>query len=911
MEATAHSWQEFLRIVDEEAGSRLSDDDRCASSELWYRGHEKNTYALTPSLFRYRNPETKERVLFDLYTQTKVGHQGHKIVTWETLFDMQHYGIPTRLLDWTATLGNAVFFAATDKADTPCVWVLNPTKMNTKSGFERLIRVPDDCDLGDYRKRYWEGRPKILCPLAVIPTYQNPRLQRQQGRFTVHGSNTAPIDQQFPDCVFKIALTEDTCKEALEVMRIMGINPFSLFPDSVGRAQYVKSEANLEPIPYDEGTASKIRERLRRRAEHDRRILENPTSAQAQTHRLRTKGITACNLGNAYVHRKKEEDELSAWLKSDARSFLFVTGEAGIGKTNFVLYCLLRCKKPFVFVPFKTYGDWFNDTTDRPVKHNTLSQCVSDHMFDPDPLEHEKNVARKMITEGDIILSLDGLDELARVKGEAVVNTVARELEEYIGDSSKARVVISCRDHILNRLQGKRILSTENSCQIRIERLDESSTKQTLSRQLTKRHKGLKRLAHHARVPLFFEIIRRSEDHWSQLLKVCGNDSKLYEAWFSIIHERTDGRPNHKEEWMRQIGKVAGIMLQRRSDLVEVSSLDTYLDDKLSDLVRGLSNRPFSVFVEELKDIYSFSHQSLREFILGWCIANEIKDNKFDLLTSNPSFDYEGGETYQYVHGLLDLRLDLIETLDRLLDNSSSNEQQWNHLTRNIFEAIGMLMPDDDDLAATAVRKAIDILHEKEHRSDLYVFFKTKYNIVRCLERIHSSAPRDPYFAHTLKHHWRYAPRDRDNIGAYAVRGFHMKKQKPGALSPMVFVNKYPDEAIRELEPTVCECLLSMIGNLRDKELPEDAKFLAINCTMALIRWLPEEPDLDRIEKLLKHPHTSHPMKQNMFWAIYRRYGVNVPERFRASGVFKGAGTLTWASGEADNIFRDLGGGSS
>jgi hypothetical protein len=30
---------------------------------------------------------------------------------WHTLVNMQHYGIPTRLLDWTSVLGVAVFFA--------------------------------------------------------------------------------------------------------------------------------------------------------------------------------------------------------------------------------------------------------------------------------------------------------------------------------------------------------------------------------------------------------------------------------------------------------------------------------------------------------------------------------------------------------------------------------------------------------------------------------------------------------------------------------------------------------------------------------------------------------------------------------------------------------------------------------
>ena len=54
---------------------------------------------------------------------------------WDWYFVMQHYGAPTRLLDWTEGALHGLYFALRNNYgyDDAAVWVLNPWKFNKKT----------------------------------------------------------------------------------------------------------------------------------------------------------------------------------------------------------------------------------------------------------------------------------------------------------------------------------------------------------------------------------------------------------------------------------------------------------------------------------------------------------------------------------------------------------------------------------------------------------------------------------------------------------------------------------------------------------------------------------------------------------------------------------------------------------
>ena len=91
---TSPHWTAFLKEI-QGAKSDLGNPDI-----LWYRGHPYAEHYLLASLLRYENGLEKEKELFTNFRKFSDRILKRHESEWETLFEMQHYGVPTRLLDW-------------------------------------------------------------------------------------------------------------------------------------------------------------------------------------------------------------------------------------------------------------------------------------------------------------------------------------------------------------------------------------------------------------------------------------------------------------------------------------------------------------------------------------------------------------------------------------------------------------------------------------------------------------------------------------------------------------------------------------------------------------------------------------------------------------------------------------------
>ncbi|HDT6088482.1 FRG domain-containing protein [Raoultella ornithinolytica] len=109
-----------------------------SSINYWFRGHSDVSFKLLPSLFRpvsgTQNQYYDEAQLIDEITRRfPIVRDKNKSII-ELLIYAQHYGIPTRLLDWTENLLVALYFCCSEHQQKDgVVYILNPSKIQKHS----------------------------------------------------------------------------------------------------------------------------------------------------------------------------------------------------------------------------------------------------------------------------------------------------------------------------------------------------------------------------------------------------------------------------------------------------------------------------------------------------------------------------------------------------------------------------------------------------------------------------------------------------------------------------------------------------------------------------------------------------------------------------------------------------------
>lgn len=236
--------------------------------DLWYRGCVNCRHKLIPSLMRLTarlSDDEHDEVEGDLFFEFQARAaelRARGLSDWEYLFFGRHYGVPTRLLDWTDTFGVALYFATENRMHSggtkitkgnqndPAIWVLNPFALNVETLEEREITLPRYLGLDECKDDYWDFGELLASdgewgwdgPAAIYPVQINDRVQAQSGWFTIHGNDRRPLEAQLPDKVVKLVLGPRCVQQSLEILRLAGLHRFSMYPDLDNLADWLSQQ---------------------------------------------------------------------------------------------------------------------------------------------------------------------------------------------------------------------------------------------------------------------------------------------------------------------------------------------------------------------------------------------------------------------------------------------------------------------------------------------------------------------------------------------------------------------------------------------------------------------------------------------------------------------------------------------
>jgi hypothetical protein len=260
-ELESGDWGKFVQAVAaaETAGSPVT-------PAYVYRGQPCVEWPLLPSLVRMVREaglsadqaiDTEKSLLREFRSQAHLyfpdaamPRGGGDLLEWWTL--MQHYGAPTRLLDWTASPYVALYFAVLGhRSSNGAVWIAHPATV------EQAMNAKEQAQ-PDTRAFFNPGAESNLIFLwHYRPT---DRMAAQQTHFTVssqvladHGHILADVipDAERPHKFVKLIIPAKVKNRFLRHLRALNITARSLFPGVDGLGRSIHELAQLLSLPAE------------------------------------------------------------------------------------------------------------------------------------------------------------------------------------------------------------------------------------------------------------------------------------------------------------------------------------------------------------------------------------------------------------------------------------------------------------------------------------------------------------------------------------------------------------------------------------------------------------------------------------------------------------------------------------
>jgi hypothetical protein len=267
---------------------------------LWFRGEGNaicNTQIVPKAYRDFGGPLNEDNFNNDVYQNAKgieanikaafnresfrfLARNGISGESWNQYILMQHYGLRTRLLDWTESALLALFFAVKDLGENDGkVWILSPLRLNSftiekicgKSfnvmyipvnvieSSRLLNETTGNLNIDELYRRYLnlefenfngEELNSNYYPLAIYPNLLDERMSIQQSCFTIFGNEVNGLLSAEKNTEFLGSILIDATmkRQIKEELKWLGVSSKTMYPDLEGISKSIEDHYNIDHL---------------------------------------------------------------------------------------------------------------------------------------------------------------------------------------------------------------------------------------------------------------------------------------------------------------------------------------------------------------------------------------------------------------------------------------------------------------------------------------------------------------------------------------------------------------------------------------------------------------------------------------------------------------------------------------